>query len=360
MTGTFRVALSSDFKKADGSPTFPDFDLAPLRSAPNVEVAFLDDVNPMLSTRFTPATPLRADQLEDFDALILLIHRFDATSVPKSGRLAAVARFGVGYDTVNVADCTAGDIALCITPDGVRRPVAVSILTFMLALTGKMMVKDRLARSGPDGFATKGQYMGVGLVGKTLGSLGVGNIGAEMFRLARPFDMKFIAHDPFADPKVAAELDIELVGVEDLFARADILTVNCPLTPDTHHIVNAERLALMKRTAYLINTARGPIVDQKALTKVLQEGGIAGAGLDVFEVEPTDPNDPLLKLDNVIVAPHALCWTDQCFAGIGAADVKAVLDIQHGRVPRGVVNRQVLDSDGFKARLESYRKRFGS
>ena len=119
------------------------------------------------------------------------------------------------------------------------------------------------------------------------------------------------------------------------------MSVNCPLTPETHHIVNAERLALMKPTAYLINTARGPIVDQKALTKVLQERRIAGAGLDVFEVEPTDPNDPLLKLDNVIVAPHALCWTDQCFAGNGAADVKAVLDVQQGasaarcRQPRG-------------------------
>lgn len=360
MARKFRVALSSDFKKADGSPTFPDFDLAPLRSAPNVEVEFLEDTNPMLSTRFTPATPLRADQLEDFDALILLIHRFDAASVPKSGRLAVVARFGVGYDTVNVADCTAAGIALVITPDGVRRPVAVSILTFMLALTGKMMVKDKLARRGPDGFATKGQYMGVGLVGKTLGSLGIGNIGAEMFRMARPFDMKFIAHDPFADPKVAAEIGVELVGIEDVFARSDILAVNCPLTPATHHIVDAERLGLMKKTSYFINTARGGIVDQKALTRVLQEQRIAGAGLDVFEQEPTDPDDPLLKLDNVIVAPHALCWTDQCFAGIGAADVKAVLDIQHGLVPRGVVNREVLDSPSFKARLEDYRSRFGA
>ena len=111
--------------------------------------------------------------------------------------------------------------------------------------------------------------MGVGLVGRTLGSLGIGNIGAEVFRMAKPFDMKFIAHDPFADKAVAAELGIELVGIEDLFRRADVLSVSCPLTPETRHIVNAERLALMKPTAYLINTARGPIVDQKALTKVL-------------------------------------------------------------------------------------------
>ncbi|MCX7351248.1 MAG: dehydrogenase [Alphaproteobacteria bacterium] len=344
----FRVALSGDFRKADGSPTFPDFDLTPLREAKNVEMVFLDN-----------ASPIRGEQLQDFDALILLAHRFDATSVPKSGRLAVVARFGVGYDTVDVAACTANDIALAITPDGVRRPVAVSIITFMLALTGKLMVKDKLARQGGPGFAARGAHMGVGLVGKTLGSLGVGNIGAEMFRLAKPFDMKFIAHDPFADRKIAAELGIELVSLEELFARSDIFCVNCPLTPETHHIVNAERLALMKPTAYFINTARGPIVDQKALTKALQENRIAGAGLDVFEQEPTDPEDPLLKLDNIIAAPHALCWTDQCFAGNGAADIRAVLDVMKGQLPRGVVNHDVLNTQGFKTKLAALAKRFG-
>ena len=338
---TFRVALSGDFRKADGSPTYPDFDLEPLRSAPGVEMAFLE-----------PSNPLRAEQLEDFDALILLAHRFDAASIPKSGRLAVVARFGVGYDTVDVDACTKAGIALVITPDGVRRPVAVSIITLMLALTGKLLIKDNLTREAASGFAKRSDHMGVGLVGRTLGSLGIGNIGAEVFRLARPFDMKFIAHDPFADPKVAAELGVELVELEDLFRRADVLSVSCPLSAETRHIVNAERLALMKPTAWLINTARGPIVDQAALTKVLQERRIAGAGLDVLEQEPPDPEDPILKLDNVILAPHALCWTDQCFAGNGAADVKAVIEVQQGREPRGVVNREVLTSAKWKERLE--------
>lgn len=348
MTAPFRVALSGDLRKADGSPTYPDFDLAPLFAAPGVEVAFLES-----------ASPLRADQLEDFDALILLAHRFAAESIPKSGRLAVVARFGVGYDTVDVEACTRAGIALVITPDGVRRPVAVSIITLMLALTGKLMVKDRLTREAAAGFARRSDYMGVGLVGRTFGSLGIGNIGAEAYRLAKPFDMKFIAHDPYADKAVAAELGIELVGIEDLFRRADILSVSCPLTPETRHIVNAERIALMKPTAYLINTARGPIVDQKALTRALEERRIAGAGLDVLEQEPPEPDDPILVLDNVILAPHALCWTDQCFAGNGAADVKAVLDVQHGREPRGVVNRAVLATEVWKERLAGFGRRFG-
>ncbi|MBU0583573.1 MAG: dehydrogenase [Alphaproteobacteria bacterium] len=345
----FRVAISGDFRKPDGSPTYPDFDLEPLRTAPGVEMAFLES-----------NSPIRAEQLEDFDALILLTHRFGAESVPKSGRLAVVARFGVGYDTVDVDACTKAGIALVITPDGVRRPVAVSVITLMLALTGKLMIKDRLTREAANGFAQRSDHMGVGLVGRTLGSLGIGNIGAEVFRMAKPFDMKFIAHDPFASKAVAAELGIELVGLEDLFRRADILSVSCPLTPETRHIVNAERLALMKPTAYLINTARGPIVDQKALTRVLQERRIAGAGLDVLEQEPPEADDPILKLDNVILAPHALCWTDQCFAGNGAADVKAVLEVQHGREPRGVVNREVLSSEVWTKRLAGLAARAGT
>lgn len=348
MAAAFRVAISGDFRKADGSPTYPDFDLAPLKNAPGVEMEFLEVAN-----------PLRAEQLEDFDALILLTHRFNADSVPKSGRLAVVARFGVGYDTVDVEACTKAGIALVITPDGVRRPVAVSIITFMLALTGKLMIKDQLTRQAADGFAKRSDHMGVGLVGRTFGSLGIGNIGAEVFRLLKPFDMKYIAHDPFADKAVAAELGIELVGLDDVFRRADIVSVSCPLTPQTHHLVNAERLALMKPTAYLINTARGPIVDQKALTQALQAGAIAGAGLDVLEQEPPDPDDPILKLDNIILAPHALCWTDQCFAGNGAADVAAVLEVQHGRTPRGIVNRAVLEDPRWEQRLADHGGRFG-
>jgi len=348
MADKFRVALSGDFRKADGSPTFPDFDVAPLQAAPGVEVACLENVN-----------PIRSDQVADIDALILLQPRFARESIHPNGRLSVVARFGVGYDNVDVAACTEAGIPLCITPDGVRRPVAVSIIALMLALTGRLLIKDKLTRSGPEAFARRVDHMGVGLVGRTLGSVGIGNIGAEMFRMAKPFDMNFIAHDPFADKAVAAELGIELVGMEDVFRRADVLCINCPLSKETTHLVNAEKLALMKPTAFLINTARGPIVDQKALTKVLTERRIAGAGLDVLEQEPPDPNDPILKLDNTILTPHALCWTDQCFAGNGAADVRAVLEIQHGRVPRGIVNRAVAEQERFKNRLEANRARFG-
>lgn len=340
----FRVVLSGDFRKADGSPTFPDFDISPLLNQPGLDCQYLER-----------GDEIRAAQVADADALILLTPRFTKNSIHPNGRLGVVARFGVGYDSVDVPACTAAGIAVVITPDGVRRPVAVAILTYILALSGKLMVKDRITRDGPAGWAKKTDHMGIGLMGRTLGSVGIGNIGAEMFRMAKPLDMKFIAHDPYANAEVARSLGIELVSLEDVFRRADFVTVNCPLMDSTRHLVNAERLALMKPTAFLINTARGPIVDQKALTKVLQERRIAGAGLDVLEKEPPDADDPILKLDNVILAPHALCWTDQCFAGIGACDVRAVLELMQGKEPTGVVNKEVLALPAWRKRLESFR-----
>jgi D-3-phosphoglycerate dehydrogenase len=320
----------------------------PLEQNPAVDYAYIQ-TNGVITAR----------DLEDFDALILLIPRIEPESFPADGRLAIIARFGVGYDTVNVQACTDHDCALAITPDGVRRPVAASIITFMLALSGKLMQKDRITRQGPEGWAKRSEHMGVGLVDRTLGQLGIGNIGAEVFRLARPFGMKFIAHDPYADAKVAQELGVRLVDLEQLFREADVLSVSCPLNDETHHIVNAERLALMKRGAYLINTSRGPVVDEKALTRVLQERRIGGAGLDVFEQEPSPADNPLYQLDNVLLTPHALCWTDQCFAGIGAADVKAVFDVMHGRVPTGIVNREIVERPAWREKLKRYQAAFG-
>ncbi len=346
----FRVALSGDFFNPDGSPSLPEFDMTPLRERAGLELVTLGEA--------ARGDVIAAGQLADIDALVLLAPRVAAESLPEDGRLSLVARFGVGYDNVDVAACTAKHVALAITPDGVRRPVAVSILTLMFALTGKLMVKDRLGRRGPEGWAEKTGHNGVGLIGRALGSLGIGNIGAELFRLARPLDMRFIAHDPFADPALAAELGIELLPLEEVFRRSDVLSISCPLNDETRGLVNAERLALMKPTAFLINTARGPIVDQAALTEVLAEGRIAGAGLDVLEQEPPDADDPILALDNVIVTPHALCWTDQLFAGNGAADVKAVLTAMAGEAPSGIVNRAILDDPVWREKLAGYRKRF--
>src|SRR5829696_4109373 len=242
----FRVALSGDFLKSDGTPAYPMVDLAPLAEADG-EVAYVHSVDRVM----------RAADLEGFHALILLGSRFDERS-----------------------------IALVITPDGVRRPVAVTVLTLMLALASRLFAKDRITRMGPAGWAMRSDYMGLGLTGRTLGLLGVGNIGAEVLRLAAPLDMRFIAHDPYIDPAKARALGADLVDLDTLFREADFVSINVPLGERTRGLVGARLLGLMKPTAYLINTARGPIVDQRALHEALASGRIAGAGLDVFEVEP--------------------------------------------------------------------------
>ncbi len=345
----FRVALSADFLTADGAPAFPTFDLGPLDADPEIAWAYVQPEDGRIA----------AASLEGFDAVILLAARFDADSIPADGRLALVARFGVGYDSVDVAACARAGIGVAIAPDGVRRPVAVSILTFVLALAGKLFAKDRLTREGADGFARRSGHMGVGLVGRTLGSLGLGNIGAEMFRLFAPLDMRFIAHDPFVAEAEAAALGVALVDLETVFRDSDFLAVNLPLTPATAKLVDGARLATMKPSAYLINTARGPIVDQAALVAALRAGTIAGAGIDVFDPEPPSPDDPLLGLDNVIVTPHALCWTDQCFAGIGASAVAAVLAVKRGAVPDHLVDRAMAENPRFRERLDRHRMAFG-
>ena len=339
--GRFRVALSLDVQHKGKAV----FDLSPLTTNPDIEIGFVEPKDGILP----------ASVLADHDALILLFPRFARESIPANHRLGLIAKVGVGYDNVDVPACTEAGIALVTAPDGVRRPVAVATITFLLALSGRLFVKDKLARQGPRGFDQRLDHNGIGLVGRVLGSVGIGNIGAEIFRLAKPFDMRFIAHDPYVNPALASELGITLVDLDTVFRESDFVTLNCPLTAETRHLVDARRLALMKPTAFLINCARGPVVDQRALTKVLQERRIAGAGLDVFDPEPPHPDDPLLKLDNIIATPHALCWTDQMFEGIGATDVKAVLDLSRGLVPTGSVNGAVLDNPIWQQRLTRYK-----
>lgn len=344
---TFRVAISGDFFDQTGAQVFPDFDLSRLDQEPGVEYAKIGR-GPILD----------AAELEDFDALILLAPQFRAESVPTSGRLSVIARGGVGYDTVDVDACTDNGIALVITPDAVRRPVAVMAITFMTALAGQLFALDRVTRNGP--WSARTGLTGVGLIGRTFGQIGIGNIGAEVVRLAKPFGLEVIANDPYVDPSIADELGIRLVDKDTIFEQSDFLSVSCPLTDETRGLVNADRLAQMKTSAFLINTSRGPVVDQTALTEALQTGVIAGAGLDVLEKEPPDPDDPILSLDNVIVTPHSMCWTDQMFQTMANRDIQACLDVMHGRKPGNVVNQEVLDRNRFIAKLDAYRGAFGS
>ena len=335
----FRIGVTRDFLKPDGSCDL-DKIAGPRFDAAGLHWEYLAENTPVLT----------APQVQDYDALLVLGAGITAeTLTGETDRLVIIARFGVGYDKVDVEACTENGVLLTIAPDGVRRPVATSIMTFVLSLSHQLLIKDRLTRAG--GWRNTQGYMGMGLVDRTLGLVGMGNIGKEVFKLAKPFGMRHITFDPYVTPAEAEAAGVELVDLDTLMQTADFVCVCCPLTEETRGLIDARCLGLMKPTAYLINTARGPIVDQGALTEALQNRRIQGAGLDVFEQEPIRNDDALLSLDNVIVTPHSICWTDECFQGNGKSACESIIRVASGQIPSSVVNRAVIESPKLQQKL---------
>ena len=336
--GKYRVGLSRDLLDRDGRTTFHASALAVLDDDPTIEWQWFVE-QPVNVT---------ADHLATYDAICLGAPGVPATALGRADqRTRIVARFGVGYDNCDVPAMTAAGVLLTINPDGVRRPVASSILGFILALAHRIPNMDRITREGR--WHEKMQHIGTGLTGRTLGSIGVGNIGRELFRLARPLEMRHIAFDPHVDPRELASLGVELCDLEAVLTGADFLVVNCPLNETTRGLIGARALGLMKHSAFLINTARGHIVDEAALYDALRHGHIAGAALDAFAQEPVSPNNPLLTLNNIIVSPHAICYTDECLRLLAEGAFIAARAFLHREMPRHVVNREVLDQPAIRA-----------
>jgi D-3-phosphoglycerate dehydrogenase len=266
-------------------------------------------------------------------------------------RLKLVSRHGVGYDSVDVPAMTRAGVLVANTPNAVPRPVATIALTFILALAHRLFVKDRLTREAR--WSERAEHMGIGLTGRTLGVVGAGGIGKELLRMARVFDLRLLASDPHVDSKTINGLGAEKVTLDDLMTQSDFVVVACLLNDETRHLIGARELARMKPTAYLVNVARGPIVDERALYETLAARRIAGAGLDVFEKEPTPSSNPILKLDNVIVTPHALAWTDELFSNIARTAIGAILAVHSGHRPQYLVNPDALSHPRVRAWLKS-------
>jgi phosphoglycerate dehydrogenase-like enzyme len=340
VTDKFRVGLTRDILDARGEPAFGPAALAILDQARNVDWEYLPKVVPEID----------ADMASHYDALYVNIARVPAAAVARSDcRLRVVARHGVGYDSVDVPAMTRAGVLVTNTPSSMPRPVATTALTFVLALAGKLFLKDRLTRGGQ--WNERMNNMGIGLTGRTLGVIGAGRIGQELLRMARTFDLKLIAADPYVNDIELAYVGVRKVELPALMQEADFVVVCCLLTEKTRHLVGAKEFALMRPSAYFINVARGPIVDEPALIQALRDGRIAGAALDVFEQEPIDPANPLLTMDNVIVTPHSLCWTDECFHNMASTGLKSIVDALNGRRPEFVVNREVLNDPRVKAWL---------
>jgi D-3-phosphoglycerate dehydrogenase len=204
-----------------------------------------------------------------------------------------------------------------------------------------MVLKDRLVRSRR--WDERMDNMGRGLTGRTLGVVGAGRIGKELLRMSRVLDMRLLAADPYVNDIELGYIGVHKVDLDTLMSESDFVVICCLLNDETRHLIGAPQFARMKPDAYFLNVARGPIVDEQALIACLREGRIAGAALDVFEQEPIDPANPLIAMDSVILTPHSLCWTDECFHNMASTGLKSIVDALAGRKPEFVVNPEVLE-----------------
>lgn len=329
---TFKVGIFSDMLDARGKPTFGRKALEVL-NVPGIAWEWIEghhaNVTPDLAARY--------------DGLHVNLQKVTAAAVSRPDcRLKIIARNGVGYDAVDHGALAARGVVVTNTPIAVRRPLAVATLTMIFALSGRLIQKQAITRAGR--YNDRNNYMGQGLTTRTLALIGAGGIGRELIGLARPFFGRIIAADPYADKAQLAAMGVDLLPLEDVMRQGDFVVALCLLTDETRHLVNAARLAMMKPTAYYLNMARGPVTDEKALIAALQSGQIAGAGLDVTEKEPIEDDNPLLAMDNVIVTPHALCWTDECFHDIATSALTSIVDVAQGRRPQHVVDPIAWDN----------------
>ena len=280
------------------------------------------------------------EALGDADALVAGMERIDGELLGRAPRLRIVARFGVGYDNVDVEACTRRGVYVTYTPDILSGAVADLTWGLIIALARRLIEADRFVRERWT--LRRGRLpFGFDLEGKTLGIIGLGRIGSEVARRAQGFGVKVIYHDVVRKPELEEAYGAEYVSLQELLQRADIVTLHVPLLPSTERLIGEEELQMMKSTAILINTSRGKVIDQKALVKALKEGWIAGAALDVYEEEPIPLDDPLLRLENVVLTPHigsATRETRRRMAEVCAQNVRAVLE---GRRPPNLVPEQI-------------------
>jgi D-3-phosphoglycerate dehydrogenase len=273
------------------------------------------------------------DQIAQADVVIARRWDINRESMRAADRLRGVVTVGVGVEKIDVAAATELGIVVANSP-GNYIAVAESTLLLMAAVAKRLPTFVEAARSGrrPDSNET-----GIELHGKTLGLVGYGRIGRQVAGLARAYGMTVLAYDPYLQSAGGAEL----VSLEDLLRRSDFVSLHPVLTPETHHLIGSEQLALMKPTAYLINTSRGGVIDEPALIEALRAGRIAGAGLDVFEPEPPSLDNPLLGMPTVVCTPHSAARTPEALRRCAEMTQESVLALLDGRLPEYTVNRGV-------------------
>jgi glyoxylate reductase len=280
------------------------------------------------------------EEIKDVDAMILALEPVDEHTLKYFPKLRIIARYGVGYDTVNVEACTRRGIYVTYTPGILSHAVAELTIGLMLCLSRRLIQADNYVRTKWAKPKMPMLPIGVDLCGKTLGIVGLGRIGYEVAVRAKAFNMRIVYNDVERKSEAEKILKAQYMDLETLLKSSDFVSIHVPLTPQTRGLIGERELRLMKRTAYIINTSRGPVIDEDALCRALRENWIAGAGLDVFSKEPLPLNSPLIEMENVVLAPHIGTYTRETRKAMALMCIENVRSALSGNIPPNLVPEQ--------------------
>ncbi len=297
----------------------------------------------------TVATSITPEELveviKEYDAIVVRSRTKVTREVIEAGsKLKVIARAGVGVDNVDVQAATEKGIMVINAPESTSITVAEHSMGLMMSLARKISIADKSVKSGQ---WEKSKFMGIELNNKTLGIVGMGRIGSQVVIRAKAFNMEILVYDPYISKEAGAEMGVSVVDLETLLKESDVITIHVPLTPETRHLISAREMEIMKNTAFIINCARGGIVDEDALYYALKNDIIGGAALDVFESEPPQES-PLLELDNLIATPHIGASTAEAQRDAALIVANEIITVFQGGSPRNVLNMPVMDSKNFK------------
>ena len=323
-----KVGISGDLLNEDNEPCFGNEALLKLENRDDIEISWMDK-------NIQEITPEDASK---FDAILLNLPTASAQSVArKDCKLKIISRFGVGYDSVDISAMKEKNIIVTNTPNAVRRPVAVAALTMIFALSSRLLIKNDLVRSGK--WNDRTNFMGKGLTKKTLGIIGAGSIGKETIKLSQPFFNNIIAFDPFWSKKQLYDNGALKVELIELAQKSDFIVILCNLNEETKGMIDKSFFSKMKQSAYIINLSRGPVINENDLEMALENKSILGAGLDVTTQEPLTLDSQLMSYKNVILTPHSLCWTDECFHNIASEAIDSIINFFDKKLILNQVNR---------------------
>ena len=278
---------------------------------------------------------------KDADAILTVRAHMTRRIMEALPKCRVIVRYGIGFDTIDVGAATDNGILVVNIPDFCLEEVSNHAMILLLDCAKKVVALGGMAKQGQWAETRRVMIPMGSIYGQTLGLVGCGKIGRMTAKKAQCFGLRVLGYDPYVDDPMANECGITLVSLLELLRESDYVSIHTPLNEETRHMIGEKEFRQMKPSAYLINTARGAVVDEAALIKALQEEWIAGAGLDVFEKEPVDPNSPLLKMNNVVITPHSASYSDASFRRLRTRVGQEAARVLSGRWPKNVVNGTV-------------------